>query len=139
MIARRAILLLVAAIAVVGFGLFRLTYEVQDLEEELSRLNRAILAEQEAIHVLAAEWSYLNRPARLVTLNERYLGLLPLSEAHIGEIASLPLGGGGNPVPGDSDLPAHDPDSQPAAPSIPSATLASARIIPTLASARIIQ
>lgn len=129
MIVSRPILLLIGTIAVVGFGLFRLTYEVQGLEDELARLNRSILEEQEAIHVLEAEWSYLNRPARLEKLNDRHLGLGPLSEAHIGDIAGLPQGNVRDSVPGEQDPPSHETDPSPADPPVTGATLASARII----------
>jgi cell division protein FtsL len=129
MIVRRPILLLIGTIAIVGFGLFWLTYQVQDLEDELARLNRAILAGQEAIHVLEAEWSYLNRPARLEALNDRHLGLGPLSEAHIGDIAGLPRGNAGDSAPAEQDPPTHGPDLPPAGPPPTGATLASARII----------
>jgi hypothetical protein len=52
----------------IGFGLYHLKQEVQALEDALFRLNRNILTEQEAIHVLRAEWSYINQPSRLQSL-----------------------------------------------------------------------
>src|SRR6185312_5209156 len=39
----------------VGFGLFKLKHEMQALEDEMFRLNRAIVGEQQSIHVLRAE------------------------------------------------------------------------------------
>ena len=48
-----------------GITLFLIKGEVQDREDRLNALNRQILADQEAIQVLNAEWSYLNRPERL--------------------------------------------------------------------------
>ena len=75
---------------IVGFGLFHVKYQVQDLEEELARLNAAILKEQQQIHVLRAEWSYLNTPSRLEKLAARHLDLLPVETAQIGSISSLP-------------------------------------------------
>ena len=75
---------------VVGFGLFHVKYQVQDLEEELARLNAAILKEQQQIHVLRAEWSYLNTPSRLEELAARYLDLGPVETAQIGSVSSLP-------------------------------------------------
>ena len=128
MMMRRPVLLLIGTIAVVGFGLFRLTYEVQDLEDELARLNRTILEEQEAIHVLEAEWSYLNRPARLEKLNDRHLGLGPLSEASIGDIAGLPRRDAPVPDPSDEGPALQEPAPHPTEPPVTGATLASARI-----------
>ena len=51
-----------------GYALFHVTFQVQALEARLSSLNKRILTEQEAVHVLKAEWSYLNRPARVARL-----------------------------------------------------------------------
>ena len=76
--------------AVVGFGLFQVKYKVQTLEDDLRRLNAAITAEQEQLHVLSAEWAYLNRPARLQELSARHLSLRPPKVGQIGAISSLP-------------------------------------------------
>ena len=76
---------------IVGFGLFHVKYQVQDLEEELARLNAAILKEQQQIHVLRAEWSYLNRPARLDDLGRRLLKLEPITAARIIRITDIPM------------------------------------------------
>jgi cell division protein FtsL len=74
----------------VGFGLFHVKYQVMALEEELTRLNAATLREQNQIHVLEAEWSYLNRPSRLEELADRYLDLKPITPNQLGTIADLP-------------------------------------------------
>ena len=79
-----------ALVAVLAFGLFALKYEVRGLEAELERLEREALTEQEAIRVLGAEWSYLNRPERLQALAERHLALAAVSAAQIGGIELLP-------------------------------------------------
>ncbi|WP_167730534.1 cell division protein FtsL [Terasakiella sp. SH-1] len=60
---------------VLAIGVFRITYQVDALEKELKALNKEILQEQETIHILKAEWSYLNDPNRLEDLAKRYLGL----------------------------------------------------------------
>lgn len=77
----------------VGFGLFQLKHEVQALEEEMFRLNRTIVAEQQAIHVLKAEWSYINQPQRLQALASRHLDLQAMKPAQLGGLADLPLRG----------------------------------------------
>lgn len=56
-----------------SFALFNVTFKVEKLEAELGELNRQILANQQSIHVLKAEWSYLGRPERLETLIENHL------------------------------------------------------------------
>lgn len=80
--------LLLAALA--GYALFQVKYQVVSLEEELARLNAATLREQNQIHVLEAEWSYLNQPQRLEELNERFVHLKPINPAQYGTVASLP-------------------------------------------------
>ena len=80
-----------AAVAVAALGLFHVKYEVQRLESELKLEHRAILEDQEAIHVLKAEWSFLNRPNRLADLASRHLGMAPLAPAQIVDVQDLPL------------------------------------------------
>lgn len=87
----RTTLLWLALAAVVVFGLFHVKYEVAALEEELNRLNVATLREQNQIHVLEAEWSYLNRPSRLEELAERYLALKPLAPHQLTTVSALPI------------------------------------------------
>ncbi len=86
----RSTFLWLTLVIIVGFGLFHVKYEVQALEEELAGLNAAILKEQQQIHVLRAEWSYLNTPARLEELAARHLDLRPVETAQIGSLSSLP-------------------------------------------------
>ena len=57
-------------------AMFHLTFEVEKLEARLNQVNRQIVREQAAIHVLQAEWSYLNRPQRLETLSKELLSNL---------------------------------------------------------------
>ena len=80
----------------VGFGLFQLKHEVQALEDELFRLNRQILAEQQQTHVLKAEWAYINQPERLEALARRHLDLTPMRPQQIGDVAALPARNAGD-------------------------------------------
>ncbi len=89
MIRRSTILTLLFAIGL-GFGLFRLTYEVQTLEGELAHVNRAVASEREAIHVLKAEWSYLNEPTRLEALSKKHLSLRATQDSRIRTVAEIP-------------------------------------------------
>lgn len=70
--------LVISLLLVVGLGyaLFAVKYRVKAMEGELTRLNGEIVAEQEALRVLAAEWSYLNRPAVLAATARESLGLV---------------------------------------------------------------
>ncbi|MBI4184753.1 MAG: hypothetical protein HY521_12240 [Proteobacteria bacterium] len=73
-----------------GVGLFLLKHDVQRLEEAHARLIRAIAEGREAIHVLKAEWSYLNEFDRLQALADRHLELTPMSGARWGRLEDLP-------------------------------------------------
>jgi cell division protein FtsL len=66
-------------IACIGVGLFFIKHEVKDQEHRLAALAGEIHRNQETIHVLRAEWSYLNDPARLRALSEKHLGMRPVT------------------------------------------------------------
>ncbi|MBI3452690.1 MAG: hypothetical protein HY057_07665 [Rhodospirillales bacterium] len=74
----------------IGWGLFHLKYQVRALEGEYTRLNRQILNEQQALHVLRAEWSYINQPQRLAELARRHLDLQPMRPTQLGRLADVP-------------------------------------------------
>ena len=86
---RQTTLLAIILAAALSVVLFAVKYQVQDLEEELTSIDRAILNEERAIHVLRAEWSHLNDPERLRLLTERHLDLGPVSAQQLGEIGDL--------------------------------------------------
>jgi len=114
---RLTTLIWVALASVVGFGLFQLKHKVQDLEDELARLNRAVLAEQQAIHVLKAEWSYINQPQRLEALALRHLDLQPLTPEQLGALADVPMR-----TQEEVPIPATAPTPRPPLPSKPTGT-----------------
>src|SRR5713101_672382 len=62
-----------------GFTTFKVKYAVQDIEDQLNRVRRQTIAEQQEIRVLTAEWTYLNQPERLAELNRRFLGLASIN------------------------------------------------------------
>jgi len=88
---RPTTLFAIVASAAIGVALFALKYQVRDLEAELTSINRQIIADREAIHVLNAEWSHLNDPERLAALAGRYLQLQPVTADRIGTVAGLPM------------------------------------------------
>lgn len=81
--------LVVAGVA--GGLLFQVSDGARALQDELSSLKQKIAAATDDMHVLRAEWSYLNQPARLEELSRRYLGLAPLSGAQVVELEMLPM------------------------------------------------
>jgi cell division protein FtsL len=105
-----AIFLYLSLAGVAGFALFHITYKVEQLEHQLATLNKEILKEQNAVHVLKAEWSFLGRPERIEELRRQFLpNLQPLQTIQIGGLNDLPrrvapLTG----IPGQTDAP-HPP------------------------------
>lgn len=98
-----AIWLLLAGL--VGFSVFQLKHEVQTLDDEIGKLNRAILVEQQAIHVLRAEWSYLSQPTMLMEMTRRHLDLQPMQPDQLARLSDLPR----RPLPGQPDAGAATP------------------------------
>lgn len=74
----------------VGVGLFFIKHEVKEQEARLAELNDEIESNQEAIHVLKAEWSYLNDPARLRALSEKYLSMKVIGPKQVATLDTLP-------------------------------------------------
>jgi cell division protein FtsL len=79
-------LLLAVALASV---LLTVTHRVRGLEEELGSLRTSITAEQQKIHVLKAEFSFLAEPERLRRLAATHLGLVPVEPGQLTSFAAL--------------------------------------------------
>jgi len=74
----------------VAVGLYQINYQVEALEEELKQVRDDIRRERERLDVLEAEWSYLNRPARLARLAREHLNMSTLKPDQIVRIGQLP-------------------------------------------------
>ncbi|AWK87509.1 cell division protein FtsL [Azospirillum thermophilum] len=92
-------------IATAGGVLFQTSYEVQELEEKLASVNRRIVAEQESIQVLKAEWSFLNEPTRLETLARSHMALQPVEARQFASLDIIPM----RPAPAVAPEPALPP------------------------------
>ncbi|MBF0393041.1 MAG: energy transducer TonB, partial [Alphaproteobacteria bacterium] len=88
---RGSTVLWVVLAGVLGIGLFGLKYEVQALEDRLASVNHQIRSGQETIHILKAEWSFLNDPNRLRELAERHLAMRPVLPNQLSHVAALPV------------------------------------------------
>jgi hypothetical protein len=83
----------IVAILVLGSaatGLYQLKYDVAALEERAQALTALLDSERQALHVLNAEWAYLNKPERLAELAERHLDLVPLVADQIIPLEAIP-------------------------------------------------
>lgn len=56
-----------------GIALFHTKYQVMKVENMLSSTHKELLKTEEAIHLLHAEWAYLNDPKRLKMLASKHL------------------------------------------------------------------
>jgi hypothetical protein len=76
---------------VAGTCLYLLKMQVETQEQRLAAIQARISDTRDAIHVLKAEWSYLNDPVRLRAEAERHLGLHPMRPDQIVSIDALPF------------------------------------------------
>jgi len=117
------ILGLVAAVAAALF-LFTMKQDVRRMENDLQAAHRDILDQQETIHMLETEWSFLNQPGRIEDLAIRHLGLSPIPAERIVRLDDLPLRQPqAAPAAARRDAPADGPDN---AKLLPAASVAAA-------------
>ncbi len=73
------------------FSYLVMTNMVQELETELNSINRGIEKDIKSIHVLKAEWSHLNNPARLRKLVSKHILLNQIQAEQIINYSALPF------------------------------------------------
>jgi hypothetical protein len=79
-------------VSATGFAMFGVKYQVQALEDELARINRATATEEHETRVLDAEWAFLTRPETLEKINREFFSLVPISTKQLRtSIADLPM------------------------------------------------
>ncbi len=78
-------------IVVASFMLYKVKYQVQTLKNEVASTSRELEHEREALHVVNAEWAYLNRPQRLQQLAAKYLASTDLTVNQIAEVEEIPF------------------------------------------------
>ena len=89
---RLASLFWLMLVLISGFAMFKVKYAVQELEDELGRVRKQAIAEQQEIRVLNAEWSYLTQPQRLAELNRQFLSLGPIPVKQLQQkVEDIPL------------------------------------------------
>jgi cell division protein FtsL len=126
-----------ALVVAAGFVTFKVKYAVQDIEDELNRVKKQTIAEQQEIRVLSAEWTYLNQPERLAELNRRFLQLGPIGPKQLQQkIEDIPLRPLPVPPPAPPDMliAKADPPAAPAAASVSAEAAPVAATLPALPS-----
>ncbi|PPR18969.1 MAG: hypothetical protein CFH37_00135 [Alphaproteobacteria bacterium MarineAlpha9_Bin7] len=89
---RQATVILALLFAGASLGLYQIKYKIQSLKQDLAGIQDEVWIEQDSVHVLEAEWAYLNRPQRLAQLSDKYLSFLrPVSPSQIVSFDALPL------------------------------------------------
>ena len=68
---------LVLALVALAYVIYEGKYEARALDEDIGSLRKDIETERDAVAVLRAEWSLLNRPERIERLANKYLKLAP--------------------------------------------------------------
>lgn len=76
-------ILLAAFVVASAFVIYELKYESRALTDRVAELKSSIRVERDAVAVLRAEWSHLNRPERVARLARQHLGLKPLKANQI--------------------------------------------------------
>ena len=84
---------LIWMVVIVGAALllYMAKYQVQALKAQAVETSRELEAEREAMHVVAAEWAYLNRPERLQQLASKYLASSDMTVDQVAEIEAIPF------------------------------------------------
>ncbi len=86
--ARLALIVIFAAMAT---SMFVIKNKVIALENHLEQINTRIKDDQKALHVLKAEWTYLNDPARIRSLSSRHAKMKPLRAEQIISFSAIPF------------------------------------------------
>ncbi len=70
-------------------ALYHTSQRVNDGRGEIARLEQNIAREEESLRVLNAEWSYLNKPARLEKLAAEHLKLVPMKARQFARFSDI--------------------------------------------------
>jgi len=74
---------LVLGLVALAYVIYQVKYEARGLDSEIAALGKRIDEERDALAVLRAEWSLLNRPERIERLAQKYLKLAPAKPSQL--------------------------------------------------------
>ena len=87
----RIIILTAVVLAALGTTLYQIKTDIDERQTDLRRLQTNIATTQRDIAVLEAEWAFLSRPDRVLTLSANLLGMQPISRDRILPLEAIPM------------------------------------------------
>ena len=87
----RIILLTAVVLASLGTTLYQVKTGIDERQVELRRLQAEIATTQRDIAVLEAEWAFLSRPDRVMSLSASLLDKTPISRDRILPLDAIPM------------------------------------------------
>ena len=87
----RIIILTAVVLAALRTTLYQIKTGIDERQTELMRLQSNIATTQRDIAVLEAEWAFLSRPDRVLTLSSSLLGMQPISRDRILPLEAIPM------------------------------------------------
>jgi cell division protein FtsL len=109
---------LVLGLVALACVIYQVKYQARGLDAEIKALNGQIDEERDAIAVLRAEWSLLNRPERIERLAQKHLKLAPAKPVQIVTLDKV-TDRDFDPARLTQETPASAPEAAPAAKSTP--------------------
>ena len=86
-------LFMAATLVFCGTGLYLTTSSYDNRQNQLAILEAQIAHEDTQADILKAEWSYLSRPERVLTMSSDLLQLQPISKDRVVPLDALPYRG----------------------------------------------
>ena len=86
-------LILLSALILVGLGttLYQVKTSIDERQSRIQRLEISIADTKRDIAVLDAEWAYLSRPERVMTLSSDLLQMKPIGQDRILPLDAIPM------------------------------------------------
>ena len=87
----RIVILSTVVLVALGTTLYQIKTGIDERQADLKRLKTSIKTTQRNIAVLEAEWAFLSRPDRIMTLSASLLNMKPISQDRILSLDSIPM------------------------------------------------
>lgn len=71
--------------------LYQIKHQVREIHKDINHLHKQMAEEEETLHILRAEWSYLNRPERLASLTRSMEEVGPVTPVQIASVDKIPF------------------------------------------------